>query len=80
MKHSERFDITHPDLCPALHWKGLFTAADTDPTVPSTRDHLYWCVYTQTCIGPDGKVAEPHVCSRTARTCHREACKDLHPQ
>jgi hypothetical protein len=73
-----RFNTKHPDLCPALCWKGRFTAVADDPTVPSTRDHLYWCVYTQTCLGPDSQPAEPHLCSRPERKCHRQARADFH--
>jgi hypothetical protein len=73
MKQAIRFNIDHPDLCPALRWKGQFIATEEDPTVPSTRDNHYWCVYTQTCIGPDNKLAEPYDCSSPTRGCHREA-------
>jgi hypothetical protein len=71
-----RFDIDNPALCPALCWKGQFTTVARDTTVPSTRDNIFWCVYTQTCIGPDNHVAEPNVCSRPERKCHRQARKD----
>jgi hypothetical protein len=77
MRHAERFDIDHPDLCPALRWKGQFTNSEPDPTVPSTRDDLYWCVYTQTCVGPDNGLAEPYLCSSPRRPCHRDARGDL---
>jgi hypothetical protein len=78
MKHSERFNTKHPDLCPALRWKGQLTDAPTDPTVPSTRDDLYWCVFTQTCVGPDGGLAEPQPCSEAGRSCRGEAIDALH--
>jgi hypothetical protein len=77
MKQAMRFNIKHPDLCPALRWKGQFIASEEDPTVPSTRDNHYWCVYTQTCVGPDNKLAEPHECSSRTRGCHREAVASL---
>ena len=51
---SERFDTRREELCPALRWKGQFIEAEHDPTVPPSNDGLFWCMYTQTCIGPDG--------------------------
>lgn len=67
---SERFDTSHEELCPALRWKGQFIEAERDATVPPTNDGLFWCMHTQTCIGPDGEVAEPGNCSSKVRTCH----------
>jgi hypothetical protein len=69
----ERFNIHHPDLCPALRWKGQFVLAERDPSVPPTNDGLFWCALTQTCIGPDSALAEPGNCSSSLRTCHRGA-------
>jgi hypothetical protein len=77
MRQAERFNIADPDLCPALRWKGQFTSSEVDPTVPSTRDDLYWCVYTQTCVGPDGQPAEPYLCSKKRRVCYKKARRDL---
>jgi hypothetical protein len=70
---SERFDIHHPNLCPSLRWKGQFILAERDPTVPASNDGLFWCIQTQTCIGPDGKLAEPGNCSSSLRSCHGAA-------
>jgi hypothetical protein len=67
---AERFNVNHPDLCQCLRWKGQFILADPDPTVPSSNDGLFWCVYTQSCMGPDGGLAEPIECSSTGRACH----------
>jgi len=44
--------------------------AEPDPTVPDMSAHAFWCMHTQTCIGPDGKVAEPMLCSSKRRKCH----------
>lgn len=66
----DRFDINHPDLCPALRWKGQFVVADRDPSLPVANDGLFWCIHTQTCIGPDGETAEPSNCSSSRRSCH----------
>lgn len=66
----ERFDTRNPNLCSRLRWKGLFIDAEPDPTVPRSNDGLFWCLDTQTCIGPDGELAEPGNCSQTGRKCH----------
>jgi hypothetical protein len=66
----ERFDINHPDLCSALRWKGQFILAEADANVQSSNDGLFWCMHTQTCIGPDGEVAEPGNCAAKTRACH----------
>jgi len=77
MKQSLWFDINHASLCPALKWKGQFTSPPTDPSAQAVLDHQYWCVYTQTVLGPDGKLAEPYPCSQPARKCHQVAAKEL---
>jgi len=69
-QESDRFQINHPNLCPALRWKGQFIQAEPDPTVPASNAGLLWCLHTQTCIGPDGKLAEPGNCSSSRRKCH----------
>jgi len=66
----DRFDVGHPELCPALRWKGQFVMVEHDPGVPRSNDGLFWCLYTQTCIGPDGALAEPGNCSSRSRPCH----------
>ncbi|MGB8771947.1 MAG: hypothetical protein WCC92_20200 [Candidatus Korobacteraceae bacterium] len=70
---ADRFDTNREDLCPALRWKGQFIEAEHDPTVPPTNDGLFWCMHTQTCIGPDGELAEPGNCSSKVRACHGTA-------
>ena len=67
---SERFDINHPNLCSALRWKGQFILAESDPSVQSSNDGLFWCMHTQNCIGPDGELAEPGNCAAKNRACH----------
>ncbi|HLG15771.1 MAG TPA: hypothetical protein VJH03_14890 [Blastocatellia bacterium] len=66
---AERFDVNRPDLCQCLRWKGMFYEVEHDPTVPRSNDGLFWCMYTQNCIGPDGQLAEPGTCSSTERAC-----------
>ena len=58
----------HPNLCPALRWKAQFAVAEPDPTAQQ-GDHSYWCMYTQTCIGPDGITAAPESCASPLRVC-----------
>jgi hypothetical protein len=62
--------LNHLNLCSALRWKGQFIQTEPDPTVPSSSDGMFWCIYTQTCIGPDGALAEPRKCSSSRRKCH----------
>ncbi len=69
-QESDRFNTSHPDLCPALRWKAQFILAEPDPTVPRSNEGLFWCIHTQTCMGPDGKLAEPGNCSSARRKCH----------
>ncbi len=70
ISEEQRFNTRHPNLCSSLRWKGQFVGVEHDPTVPRSNDGNYWCVHTQTCIGPDGKVAEPGNCSSMRRKCH----------
>lgn len=67
---AERFNVNHPDLCPHLRWKGQFIQVEWDPTVPACNDGAFWCLYSQTCIGPDGSLAEPGECSSSGRACY----------
>ena len=70
VSEAERFDTSRPNLCPALRWKGQFISAEHDPTVQASNDGLFWCIHTQTCIGPDGELAEPGNCCLKGRQCH----------
>lgn len=70
MRQADRFDTSHPDLCPSLRWKGQFVVTEPDPSMSASGDGLFWCIHTQTCIGPDGKLAEPGNCSSNSRACH----------
>jgi hypothetical protein len=69
-RREARFDINHPNLCSGLRWKGQFISAAHDETVQPCNDGLFWCMYTQTCIGPDGVLAEPGNCCSCDRGCH----------
>jgi hypothetical protein len=72
---SDRFNTERQGLCSALHWKRQYIWSDQDPNVPASNDGLFWCGMTQTCIGPDGKLAEPGNCCSSDRTCHCGASK-----
>ena len=65
-----RFDVTHPNLCAGLRWKGQFIRSEPDNSAQGAGDTSFWCKYTQTCIGPDGIKAEPAMCSSAFRQCH----------
>jgi hypothetical protein len=66
----ERFDTSKETLCTSLRWKQQFISAERDSSVPPSNDGLFWCMHTQTCIGPDGELAEPGNCSSPGRKCH----------
>lgn len=70
MTEAERFDTNRPNLCANLRWKGMYIWAERDPTVGPTSDGCFWCQHTQTCLGPDGGVAEPSLCDSHDRKCH----------
>lgn len=70
IRNRDRFKTNHPDLCSALRWKGQFILSESDPNVQRSNDGLFWCMHTQTCIGPDGQVAEPGNCASKGRACH----------
>ena len=55
--------------CSNLRWKGMFIDVEPDPTIPNTRDGLYWCSQTMTCLGPDSRVADEESCCE-GRRCH----------
>jgi hypothetical protein len=70
MTEAERIDTNHPNLCTSLRWKEMCYESEKDPTLPPNEPSGFWCVYTQSCFGPDGKLAEPQYCVTTERCCH----------
>ena len=70
INEADRFNTEHPDLCECLRWKSMMIGVKHDPSVPSMHSGSFWCVYTQTCIGPDGQLAEPGDCSSVDRACY----------
>ncbi len=63
----EDFLTPRAELCPALRWKGQFINAVGH--IPSS-DTICWCMYTQTCIGPDSKPADRDTCTDGSRACY----------
>lgn len=70
IRNPDRFNTNNPNLCSALRWKKQFILSEHDPNVQSSNDGLFWCMHTQTCIGPDGNIAEPGNCAAKNRACH----------
>jgi hypothetical protein len=40
----------------------MYIDAEPDPSIPNTRDGMFWCSLTMTCLGPDGRVAAEGDC------------------
>jgi hypothetical protein len=55
--------------CEFLRWKGLFVDDGQDPPALQSGDGLLWCVKTQNCLGPDGKLVDEYGCNAT-RSCY----------
>lgn len=58
------------DRCQFLRWKGMWVLSIPTPGVPRSNDRAFWCLKTQTCLGPDGTVADEYECS-AHRNCYR---------
>ena len=71
MAEPDRLDKNRPNLCESLRWKGMFIWAEPDPTVDPSNSGYFWCMHTQTCLGPDGKSVEPGACDSPERRCHK---------
>ena len=58
--------------CDGLRWKGMFieAAGEEDPNVPNCNTRIYWCVYSQNCLGPDGDVVDESTCT-ASRSCYK---------
>ncbi len=49
----------------------MFVDVQADPEAEAeSREHIYWCVKTQTILGPDGQVVDEDICS-PSRSCYR---------
>ena len=58
------------ERCEFLRSKSMFVDAEPNPTVPDSGDRLFWCHKTQTCLGPDGKIADDYECNE-CRACYK---------
>ncbi len=59
--------------CRYLRAKGMFIEVEsypTETTIPSMKTGFVWCVHSQNCLGPDGKVAGYESCV-AGRNCYR---------
>jgi hypothetical protein len=55
--------------CALLRSKWMFIDVEPDPTVPPSDSGICWCVHTQNCLGPDGRVASEENC-QPGRACY----------
>jgi hypothetical protein len=55
------------DRCSSLRWKGMFIAAEWDPTVQRCNDRAFWCQKTQIPLGPDGGNVDEYDCHEGRR-------------
>ncbi|MBI3696516.1 MAG: hypothetical protein HY238_16955 [Acidobacteria bacterium] len=59
------------ERCENIRWKGMFVDVQADPEAEAeSREHIYWCVKTQTILGPDGQTVDEDICS-PSRSCYR---------
>ncbi|MCW5978775.1 MAG: hypothetical protein KIT09_11890 [Bryobacteraceae bacterium] len=58
------------DRCEYLRWKGLYVDGEQNYYASQSGDRLFWCVKTQNCLGPDGRIADDYECS-AGRACFR---------
>jgi hypothetical protein len=69
MTETELFYAKYPNLCPHIRWRAQGFVADPNEPAPPPYDGLYWCVFSQTCIGPDGQGVDPDHCCSETRVC-----------
>ena len=55
--------------CSSLRWKGMFIETGGTADVADLSARIYWCVYTQGPLGPDGEVVDEDTCS-ASRSCY----------
>ncbi len=66
--------IATDKYCRHLRSKGMLIEVEPDRResgVPSMSTGFVWCVHSQNCLGPDGKVAGYETCVR-GRSCHED--------
>ena len=70
MAELHNLDPNRPNLCPALRSKDMFIWVEPDVDAQRVHSGIFWCLYTQGPLGPDGKLAEPGNCDSSERSCH----------
>ena len=70
MAELHNLDPNRPNLCSALRTKNMFFQTEPDPDAQHVGAGVFWCLYTQGPLGPDGKLAEPGNCDSSERSCH----------
>jgi hypothetical protein len=55
--------------CRRLRCKEMFIETGQPFDIHNTGSGIYWCLYTQNCLGPDGQVVGPQECT-FGRGCH----------
>lgn len=54
--------------CRCLRSKEMYIHVEPDLSVPSSYSGVFWCIHTQNCLGPDGRVADQESC-KPGRAC-----------
>jgi hypothetical protein len=70
MSELHNLDPNRPNLCSALRTKNMFYQTEPQPDAQNVHTGIFWCLYTQGPLGPDGKLAEPGNCDSSERSCH----------
>lgn len=55
--------------CRCMRSKEMYIDSEHDPTVPGSHSGLFWCMHSQSCLGPDGQVVTPESC-KASRDCY----------
>ena len=56
--------------CGRLRCKEMFIDTGREFDITDTGSGIFWCSHTQTCVGPDGSVADPEHC-KAGRGCYQ---------
>jgi hypothetical protein len=70
MAELHNLDPNRPNLCSGLRSKDMFIWVEPDADTQRVHSGVFWCLYTQGPLGPDGKLAEPGNCDSNERGCH----------
>ncbi|MFB3923380.1 MAG: hypothetical protein ACE145_16785 [Terriglobia bacterium] len=65
---AEPTNLPVQNLCRFLRSKEMYIHVEPDPSVPGGRSGHFWCVHTQTILGPDGKIVNDEECG-SSRMC-----------